>query len=416
MRVSLYEGDDHVATVALSDTGTYVAAAPPANDDPGLFIAEEEAPKKPSGTLPNVMRGFGDGHVADMPDELIEKLVHIFSYDVDYQSPAAGGRRVGGDLFRRGRGGRGGGRRDPLCGAVARLGDAPLLPFSRGGGCCGRLLRRRRQERAASSWCASRWRRGASPPASVCAATRSCAATGFHSGIDWSAPSGTPIIASGNGTVEEVGTRAGYGRSIIPAPRQRLRDHLQPHERLCARHLAPGDRVRQGQIIGYVGSTGLSTGPHLHFEVLVNGRFVDPMKIRLPRGRELQGAELADFEQERQRIDELLTRDSENFVERNAGELRRAPQPSPLEGEGGLRSNPGEGYARHWPRRPIAGLPLISPLRGQLLPQGEKRARACIPLRPAARAPGGMNVEGRALTKRLTENSLVALLSAPRGF
>ena len=135
----------------------------------------------------------------------------------------------------------------------------------------------------------------------------------LHSGIDWSAPSGTPIIASGNGTVEEVGTRAGYGRSIILRHANGY-ETTYNHMSGYARGISPGDRVRQGQIIGYVGSTGLSTGPHLHFEVLVNGRFVDPMKIRLPRGRELQGAELADFEQERQRIDELLTRDSENFA------------------------------------------------------------------------------------------------------
>jgi hypothetical protein len=75
-----------------------------------------------------------------------------------------------------------------------------------------------------------------------------------------------------------------------------------------ARGMEPGKRVRQGQIIGYVGSTGLSTGAHLHYEISINGRFVDPMKIRLPRGRALEGTMLAGFEQERTRLESMLTR------------------------------------------------------------------------------------------------------------
>jgi murein DD-endopeptidase MepM/ murein hydrolase activator NlpD len=75
-----------------------------------------------------------------------------------------------------------------------------------------------------------------------------------------------------------------------------------------ARNLAEGKRVRQGQVIGYVGSTGLSTGAHLHYEIIVNGRHVDPMRIRLPRGRVLEGSLLATFERERERLDTMNTR------------------------------------------------------------------------------------------------------------
>jgi murein DD-endopeptidase MepM/ murein hydrolase activator NlpD len=75
-----------------------------------------------------------------------------------------------------------------------------------------------------------------------------------------------------------------------------------------ARGMETGKKVRQGQLIGYVGSTGLSTGNHLHYEMIVNGRFVDPMKIKLPRGRVLEGGQLAGFEEERARLDQMLTR------------------------------------------------------------------------------------------------------------
>jgi hypothetical protein len=74
-----------------------------------------------------------------------------------------------------------------------------------------------------------------------------------------------------------------------------------------AKGMEPGKRVRQGQVIGFVGSTGESTGPHVHYEILVNGRFVDPMRVKLPRGRSLEGPVMAGFEKERDRLDTMMS-------------------------------------------------------------------------------------------------------------
>jgi murein DD-endopeptidase MepM/ murein hydrolase activator NlpD len=131
--------------------------------------------------------------------------------------------------------------------------------------------------------------------------------TKMHTGVDWAAPGGTPIYASGNGTVEKVGWESGYGKYI------RIRhtngyETAYGHMTAYARGIDEGTRVRQGQVIGFVGSTGLSTGSHLHYEILVNGRFVDPMRIKLPRGRVLEGPMLAGFEKERERLDGIMAR------------------------------------------------------------------------------------------------------------
>jgi murein DD-endopeptidase MepM/ murein hydrolase activator NlpD len=131
--------------------------------------------------------------------------------------------------------------------------------------------------------------------------------TKMHTGVDWAAPSGTPIYASGNGVVEKVGWESGYGKYV------RIRhtngyETAYGHMTAFARGIDESTRVRQGQVIGFVGSTGLSTGSHLHYEILVNGRFVDPMRIKLPRGRVLEGQMLAGFEKERERLDGIMAR------------------------------------------------------------------------------------------------------------
>ena len=131
----------------------------------------------------------------------------------------------------------------------------------------------------------------------------------MHTGVDWAAPSGTPIIAAGDGIVEKAGwDSGGYGNQTLIRHANGYISSYN-HQSAIAKGLKPGVKVHQGQIIGWVGTTGESTGPHLHYEMIVNGTKVDPMKIRLPGGNSLEGEALARFQKERGRIDALLAKD-----------------------------------------------------------------------------------------------------------
>ena len=125
----------------------------------------------------------------------------------------------------------------------------------------------------------------------------------MHRGTDFAAPTGTPIYAAGDGVIDFIGNNRGYGRYIRIRHNSRLQT-AYAHMNGFARGLGNGDRVEQGQVIGYVGSTGLSTGPHLHYEVLIEGRQVNPMRIDLPTGRSLEGDELAAFQAHVRQVDE----------------------------------------------------------------------------------------------------------------
>ena len=129
----------------------------------------------------------------------------------------------------------------------------------------------------------------------------------MHTGIDWASPTGTPILAAGAGTIEEAG-RKGYNGNYIRIRHANGYQTAYSHMSRFAPGAAPGVKVRQGQVIGYIGSTGLSSGPHLHFEVLVNNQFVNPLSIEVPRERQLEGKDLINFQKERARIDELMRR------------------------------------------------------------------------------------------------------------
>jgi murein DD-endopeptidase MepM/ murein hydrolase activator NlpD len=147
----------------------------------------------------------------------------------------------------------------------------------------------------------------------------------MHTGVDWATAYGTPIFASGNGVVEKAGPEGGYGK-YVRLKHNNGYETAYGHMSAFAKGLEPGKRVRQGQIIGFVGSTGMSTGPHVHYEILVNGRFVDPMRVKLPRGRSLDGPLMAAFEKERDRLDvQMSNRGSAARVSDAAG-IAGAPQ------------------------------------------------------------------------------------------
>lgn len=127
----------------------------------------------------------------------------------------------------------------------------------------------------------------------------------MHNGVDWAARIGTPIMSAGNGTVRFAEWDSGYGRRVEV---QHTNGYVTTYNHMSAfgRGITAGARVRQGQVVGYLGSSGLSTGPHLHYEVMINERHVDPLAIKLPRGRELEGPQLAEFKRQREQVDQIL--------------------------------------------------------------------------------------------------------------
>jgi hypothetical protein len=106
--------------------------------------------------------------------------------------------------------------------------------------------------------------------------------------------------------VEKAGPEGGYGK-YIRIKHSNGYETAYGHMSAFAKGMEIGKKVRQGQVIGFVGSSGLSTGPHVHYEILVNGRFVDPMRVKLPRGRSLEGSMLASFEKERDRLEAMMS-------------------------------------------------------------------------------------------------------------
>ncbi|MCB1499072.1 MAG: M23 family metallopeptidase [Bauldia sp.] len=305
LRVSIYEEGAHQATVARTDEGGFVRA-----DEPTLAASEfaamsDEEVDTYSGAMPRLYDALYETALEqEVPTPLIEQLVRIFAYDVDFQARISPGDTL--EVFH------------SLPEASEDAGEPEVLFAALTlNGATKRFYRFRTPDDSVVDYYDDDGK-SAKKFLMRKPVTSGVLRSGFgmrrhpilkyarmHTGVDYAAPRGTPILAAGNGVVEKIGRNSGYGNMIIVRHTNGY-ETLYGHQSSFAKGLVQGSRVRQGQVIGYVGSTGLSTGPHLHFEIRVNDKPVDPLRVRLPRGRVLEGDIYASFERERQRIDNLL--------------------------------------------------------------------------------------------------------------
>jgi len=157
-----------------------------------------------------------------------------------------------------------------------------------------------------------------------------------HQGVDFGAGHGTPVLAAGDGVVAMAGRNGGYG-NWLQIKHSGGWDTGYAHLSRFANGVRPGARVRQGQVVAYVGSTGMSTGPHLHYETFQNGRRVNPLSVKVPQGSTLTGAELAAFRAQKARVDTMLAQAGALPAQASAGETRKLAEADISRTQSGLR-------------------------------------------------------------------------------
>jgi murein DD-endopeptidase MepM/ murein hydrolase activator NlpD len=327
-RVSVYADDQLKATVAISDSGAYKAVAERTAFGPRKPKAMDEGDA--GGGMSLYQSLYETTLKQGVPRQVIDVLARVFANDVDFQRSATPGDSI--EAF----------YSDPddvnprtelLCASMAirdqtfkyyrfQTPDDNMVDFYDENGRSMRkfLVRKPIAEGDMTSPFGMRYH-------PILHYAR------MHTGVDWAAPIGTPIFAAGNGTVIEAGWDTGYGRRVEI---QHVNGYVTTYNHMSGFGLgvADGAHVVQGQTIGYLGDTGLSTGPHLHYEVIINGNFVDPMAIKLARTREFDGKMLAAFKRERDRIDQLMAQSPSA-----AAMAAQKPTPAPVAATAELQPN-----------------------------------------------------------------------------
>ncbi|MER2604355.1 MAG: M23 family metallopeptidase [Siculibacillus sp.] len=308
VRVSVYNKDNvHIGTIALDDYGSFVGAQEPGlGDDVAATEDEDETIAEASGVPSLYLSLYQTAIDNQIPRKMIKQLVDIYSFDVDFNQRVRHGDQFE-VLYAAEDEGDPKASQEILYASISVAGqpkryyryrspdDGTVDYYDEAGKSAKKFLMRKPMDGGI-------YRSGFGG--------RRHPVLGYyrmHTGVDWAAPIGTPIFASGNGTVLESGWKGGYGR-YVRLQHANGYETGYGHMSGFGKGVDKGAKVRQGQIVGYVGSTGVSTGPHLHYEVLINSAFVDPMRVKLPRGKELNGGMLAEFKRERDRIDGLMSK------------------------------------------------------------------------------------------------------------
>jgi murein DD-endopeptidase MepM/ murein hydrolase activator NlpD len=313
VRTSVYDHTRHLLTIAVDDRQQYVPADEP-EPDPDIATAFDDSPPvSVRGDLPTIYDGiYRTAYSYGITGTMTKQLIKILASDVDFQSRLSPADRIT-VLFSQPDDDGDASEDSELLYASATFGgathtyyryqmkDGSIDYFDQDGRSARQFLFRNPVPGARIS------RGFGMERHPILGIMR------MHTGVDYAIPRGTPILAAGNGVVEKSGWASGYGKETEIRHANGY-ETVYAHQSAFASGIEPGVHIRQGQVIGYVGSTGLSTGPHVHFEIRINGRPVDPLRVRLPVGHTLKDKELVAFKKERDRIDALLKEEDKDTM------------------------------------------------------------------------------------------------------
>ncbi len=304
--------------IALSDLGRYVSVDVNAINSTSVADAAGDDEEDDGSGVRLYQSIYETALRNQIPRAVIDDMIRVYSYDVDFQRKVQPGDAfdvlyAGEDETPR--------RRQPqrsdVCGADRRRRSRRNSTGSRRPTTTSSTITTRPERARRNSWSASRCPTASCAPPSACANIRSWATPRCIPAWTGRRPTARQIFAAGNGVVDKVGWEGGYGK-YVRVKHNNGYETAYGHMTAYANGIEPGVKVRQGQVLGFVGSTGLSTGAHLHYEIMVNGRFVDPMRIRLPRGRVLENQLLTAFETERDRLDGMMARSNPRVAQNAA--------------------------------------------------------------------------------------------------